>query len=142
MSFKLKKIGSVVEKTFGMKEILGLLGDKTNDEITIDDEKYKLSSLVELTASDGSVLPELNWIKLPLPVQQANQQTFSVSLPVSDVQGLFLVVNGLMYDYGTDAGFHLNETGTILYWHGGFNLSSADKIYVKHLIIAFPELPN
>lgn len=140
MAFKIRQVGTTDEKVFTTKTILELLGDKTNDEITIQDKRYRISSAEELGGGDTSNLV-FNWLKLSLQVQQANQQSFSVSLPVTDPEGLLLVVNGLLYDYGQDAGFHLNDNGTILYWHGGFNLSATDKLYVKYLSV-HEYLPN
>ena len=55
------------------------------------------------------------------------------NVPINDPEGLLLVVNGAMYDYGNDAAFHLE--GNNLYWHGGFTLEITDRIYLKYLTL-------
>lgn len=139
MAFKIRKIGSNEETLFSVKTLLGVIGDPTNDEIVINSERYRLSTAVELGESGTSILPDVDWQRVQLLVQQPGQVHFSVLIPRKDLQGIFLFVNGLHYEYGTSEDFHLNDDGTILTWHGGFNLSATDKIYVRYMEVRFPE---
>lgn len=145
MAFRIKRLGAQEPETFSVVDILKLLGDKVNDEIRINGLAYRLSSVQEI-GGDGSggsdpgliALPVVDWIRTPLTITMSAQANFQVSLPVSDPEGLLLVVNGAVYDYGLQAAFHLE--GNSLYWHGGFDLEINDRIYLKHLTLK-PQQP-
>jgi hypothetical protein len=141
MAFRIKRLGAQEPETFSVVEILKLLGDKVNDEIRINGLAYRLSSVQEIGGGSdpGQIaLPMVDWIRTPLTITMSAQTDFQVSLPVSDPEGLLLVVNGAVYDYGLQAAFHLE--GSSLYWHGGFDLDINDRIYLKHLTLK-PQQP-
>jgi hypothetical protein len=141
MAFRIKRLGAQEPQTFSVIEILKLLGDKVNDEIRINGLAYRLSSVQEIGGGSDPgpiALPVVDWIRTPLTITMSAQTNFQVSLPVSDPEGLLLVVNGAVYDYGLQAAFHLE--GSSLYWHGGFDLDINDRIYLKHLTLK-PQQP-
>jgi hypothetical protein len=63
----------------------------------------------------------------------SGQTQFSISINTSDPEGLFLAVNGAIYDYGINSAFDI-DSGT-LNWHGGFNLEPSDHVYIKYLTL-------
>ncbi|MFN9111161.1 MAG: hypothetical protein ACK5XN_13960, partial [Bacteroidota bacterium] len=82
MPFEIRKVGSTVKKTFNIRDILRLLGDKVNDEVRIDDVSYRISSATELPTGGGSggagiidpstiPLPLVDWIRVPIPITQS-----------------------------------------------------------------------
>ena len=84
MPFEIRKVGSTVKKTFNIRDILRLLGDKVNDEVRIDDVSYRISSATELPTGGGSggagiidpstiPLPLVDWIRVPIPITQSGQ---------------------------------------------------------------------
>lgn len=139
MAFSIQRVGATESETFSMIDILRILGDKVNDEIKINGHAYRLSTVQEFGGDEGSVdpnlipLPTVDWIRTPLDIITAGQTNFQVNVPISDPEGLLLVVNGAMYDYGSDAAFHME--GNNLYWHGGFTLEITDRIYLKYLTL-------
>ncbi|MBU6177890.1 MAG: hypothetical protein KGO80_09035 [Bacteroidetes bacterium] len=139
MAFRIQRVGATESETFSMIDILRILGDKVNDEIKINGHAYRLSTVQEFGGDGGSVdpslipLPTVDWIRTPLDIITAGQTNFQVNVPISDPEGLLLVVNGAMYDYGNDAAFHME--GNNLYWHGGFTLEITDRIYLKYLTL-------
>ena len=144
MPFEIRKVGSTVKKTFNIRDILRLLGDKVNDEVRIDDVSYRISSATELPTGGGGgaagiidpstiPLPLVDWIRVPIPITQSGQTQFPVDVPYGDPEGVFLVVNGAMYDHGVNSAFHVSED--ILFWHGGFNLETSDQMYLKYLTL-------
>jgi hypothetical protein len=143
MAFEIRKVGSTSKKTFNIRDLLALLGDKTNDEVRIGDISYRISTATELDGGGGGSvgvidpanlpLPIVDWIKVPIEITQAAQAYFPVSVPYGDPEGLFLVVNGAMYDHGVNSAFHISEDTLI--WHGGFNLEVSDNMYLKYLTL-------
>jgi hypothetical protein len=139
MAFSIQRVGATESETFSIGDILRMLGDKVNDEIKINGHAYRLSTVQEFGGDGGSVdpslipLPTVDWIRTPLDIITAGQTNFHVSVPINDPEGLLLVVNGAMYDYGSDAAFHME--GNNLYWHGGFTLEITDRIYLKYLTL-------
>jgi hypothetical protein len=139
MAFSIQRVGATESETFTTVDILRILGDKVNDEIKINGHAYRLSTVQEFGGNGGSVdpslipLPSVDWIRTPLNIITGGQTNFQVNVPINDPEGLFLVVNGAMYDYGNDAAFHLE--GNNLYWHGGFTLEITDRIYLKYLTL-------
>jgi hypothetical protein len=105
MAFEIRKVGSTVKKTFNIRDILRLLGDRVNDEVRIDDESFRISTAIY----------------------------FPVTVPYGDPEGYFLVVNGAMYDHGINSAFHITEA--TLVWHGGFTLEIGDRVYLKYLTL-------
>ena len=145
MAFEIRKVGSTVKKTFNIRDILRLLGDRVNDEVRIDDESFRISTATELDGNDGggngggvidpdsSPLPLVDWIRVQLEVTQSGQIYFPVTVPYGDPEGYFLVVNGAMYDHGINSAFHITEA--TLVWHGGFTLEIGDRVYLKYLTL-------
>lgn len=139
MAFSIQRVGATESETFSIGDILRMLGDKVNDEIKINGHAYRLSTVQEFGGDGGSVdpslipLPTVDWIRTPLDIITAGQTNFQVNVPISDPEGLLLVVNGAMYDCGNDAAFHME--GNNLYWHGGFTLEITDRIYLKYLTL-------
>jgi hypothetical protein len=140
MTFQIRKVGSAAVRICGIKDLLGLLGDKVNDEVRIDDESYRISSAVEAAGQGGGVvtpapmiLPVVDWIREPIQVAQSGQTIFPIAVPIDDPEGLLLVVNGAMYDYGADGAFHIE--GEVLIWHGSFSLEPTDRVYLKYLTL-------
>lgn len=139
MAFSIQRVGATESEIFSMIDVLRILGDKVNDEIKINGNAYRLSTVQEFGGDGGSVdpslipLPTVDWIRTPLDIITAGQTNFQVNIPINDPEGLLLVVNGAMYDYGSDAAFHME--GNNLYWHGGFTLEITDRIYLKYLTL-------
>jgi hypothetical protein len=136
MLFKLTGIRNRIQKTFSTKDILGLVGDRVNDEIRFGKEKYRISSLQEVDAGDGNsgnLIWQPEWIKVNLIVTESGQVKFPFEPAVSDPEGLFLVVNGAMFDHGSHSAFHVE--GSSLFWHSLFQLETTDVIYIKFLTL-------
>ncbi len=139
MAFSIQRVGATESETFTTVDILRILGDKVNDEIKINGHAYRLSTVQEFGGNGGTVdpslipLPSVDWIRTPLNIITGGQTNFQVNVPINDPEGLLLVVNGAMYDYGNEAAFHLE--GNNLYWHGGFTLEITDRIYLKYLTL-------
>lgn len=153
MAFRIKKLGDTTYKTFTVRDILGLVGDVVNDEVRIAGEVFRISTAEEIeSGGSGSgggsgggggdqfipgpmPLPTVDWIRVPITVSSPGQETFNVQLPLDDLEGLFLVVNGAMYDAGSN--FHVQESS--LQWHGSFPLDVNDTVYLKYLSISSSE---
>ena len=144
MAFEIRKVGSTLKKTFDIRDILRLLGDRINDEVRIDDVAFRISSATELDGGDGGSgggvidpssipLPLVDWIRVQLQVTESGQTYFPVTVPYGDPEGYFLVVNGAMYDHGINSAFHITEA--TLVWHGGFTLEIGDRVYLKYLTL-------
>ena len=144
MAFEIRKVGSTLKKTFDIRDILRLLGDRINDEVRIDDVAFRISSATELDGGEGGggggvidpssiPLPLVDWIRVQLQVTESGQTYFPVTVPYGDPEGYFLVVNGAMYDHGINSAFHITEA--TLVWHGGFTLEIGDRVYLKYLTL-------
>ena len=137
MAFTLTQVRTGQQNNFTVREILELLGDPINDEIIIRGESYRINNVQgDLGGGGGStdnVTWKADWQKVPLTIGVSGQNQFSVNLNTSDPEGLFLAVNGAIYDYGVNSAFDINS-GT-LNWHGGFNLEPTDHVYIKYLTL-------
>lgn len=137
MAFSLTHIRTGEQKNFTVREILELLGDPINDEILIRGESYRINNVQGDLSSGGGGTDtstwRADWQKIPMAVSVSGQTQFSVNVNTIDPEGLFLVVNGAIYDYGINSAFDINS-GT-LNWHGGFNLEPTDHVYIKHLTL-------
>ncbi len=136
MLFKLTNIRNRIQKTFSTKDLLSLMGDRVNDEIRFGKEKYRISSLQELgtdSEPSGSLIWRPEWIKINLLVTTSGQVDFPFEPNITDPEGLFLVVNGAMFDHGSHSAFHVQDS--LLHWHGRFNLETTDVVYVKYLTL-------
>jgi hypothetical protein len=126
MAFILQNIRSGEEKEFSIKDLLSILGDPINDEIKIGKKKYRISSCQELSSAAGQ---EKQWIKTTLNVTENGQSQFNISIDQNDTEGIFMVVNNLVYDYNTS--FYVDASK--VYWTGDFPLEINDQIYIKQL---------
>jgi hypothetical protein len=129
MAFTLTHIRTGEQQTFTVQVLLEKLGDPINDEITINGEAFRISGVEESTSGAASG----NWQRETIEVTESDQTEFEVDINTSDPEGLFLVVNGALFDYGLNGAFHI--AGTTLYWHGRFNLSPSDQVYIKFLTL-------
>lgn len=132
MAFTLTHIRTGEQQTFTIQVLLEKLGDPINDEITINGEAFRIASVQE-EASTGGGMVSSNWQREAIEVTQSDQTEFEVNINTSDPEGLFLVVNGALFDYGQNGAFHIE--GTTLFWHGRFNLSPTDQVYIKYLTL-------
>jgi hypothetical protein len=132
MAFTLTHIRTGEDQLFTIQVLLEKLGDPINDEIIINGEAYRIASVQEDSSTGGGSVSS-NWVRESIEVTQSNQTEFEVDINTSDPEGLFLVVNGALFDYGQNGAFHIE--GTTLYWHGRFNLSPTDQVYIKYLTL-------
>lgn len=135
MEFTLIHLRTAEQKVFSTKDLLQILGDRINDEIEISGERYRISSVASIGGGgtvDNSTW-RADWQKLPITVSSSAQTQFSINVNTTDPEGLFLVVNGAIYDYGINSAFDI-DSGT-LNWHGGFNLEPTDHVYIKYLTL-------
>lgn len=136
MAFTLFKIRNGEQKNFTVREILELLGDPINNEIFIHGESYRISDVQGDLSSGGgtdSSTWKADWQKIPITVDVSGQTQFSISVNTNDPEGLFLAVNGAIYDYGINSAFDIDSS--TLNWHGGFNLEPTDHVYIKYLTL-------
>ena len=132
MAFTLTHIRTGEDQLFTIQVLLEKLGDPINDEIIINGEAYRIASVQEDSSTGGGTVSS-NWVRESIEVTQSNQTEFEVDINTSDPEGLFLVVNGALFDYGQNGAFHIE--GTTLFWHGRFNLSPTDQVYIKYLTL-------
>ena len=132
MAFTLTHIRTGEDQLFTIQVLLEKLGDPINDEIIINGEAYRIASVQEDSSTGGGTVSS-NWVRESIEVTQSDQTEFEVDINTSDPEGLFLVVNGALFDYGQNGAFHI--AGTTLYWHGRFNLSPTDQVYIKYLTL-------
>lgn len=133
MAFALTHVRTGLQVVFTVRELLELLGDPINDEILIHGQAYRIASVQgDLGGGTGSA-NSVDWKKQTLTVGQSGQSSFEISIVPNDPEGLFLVVNGALFDYGTDGAFHI-ENGK-LYWHGRFQLEPTDIVYLKYVTL-------
>ncbi len=135
MAFTLTKIRTGEQQNFTVREILELLGDPINNEIVIRGESYRINNVQGDLSSGGSDTSSwrADWQKIPITVGSSGQTQFLVNVNTIDPEGLFLAVNGAIYDYGVNSAFDISS-GT-LNWHGGFNLEPTDHVYIKFLTL-------
>jgi hypothetical protein len=137
MAFTLTQVRTGEQKNFSVLEILELLGDPINNEIIIRGESYRINNVQgDLGGGGGNTNGgnwKADWQKIPLTIGTSGQNQFAVNVNTSDPEGLFLAVNGAIYDYGVNSAFDINS-GT-LNWHGGFNLEPTDHVYIKYLTL-------
>jgi hypothetical protein len=132
MAFTLTHIRTGEDQLFTIQVLLEKLGDPINDEIIINGEAYRIASVQEDSSTGGGTVSS-NWVRESIEVTQSDQTEFEVDINTSDPEGLFLVVNGALLDYGQNGAFHIE--GTTLFWHGRFNLSPTDQVYIKYLTL-------
>ena len=132
MAFTLTQIRTGEDQLFTIQVLLEKLGDPINDEIIINGEAYRIASVQEDSSTGGGTVSS-NWVRQSIEVTQSDQTEFEVDINTSDPEGLFLVVNGALFDYGQNGAFHIE--GTTLFWHGRFNLSPTDQVYIKYLTL-------
>ena len=132
MAFSLTHIRTGEDQLFTIQVLLEKLGDPINDEIIINGEAYRIASVQEDSSTGGGTVSS-NWVRESIEVTQSDQTEFEVDINTSDPEGLFLVVNGALFDYGQNGAFHIE--GTTLFWHGRFNLSPTDQVYIKYLTL-------
>ena len=132
MAFTLTHIRTGEDQLFTIQVLLEKLGDPINDEIIINGEAYRIASVQEDSSTGGGTVSS-NWVRESIEVTQSDQTEFEVDINTSDPEGLFLVVNGALFDYGQNGAFHIE--GTTLFWHGRFNLSPTDQVYIKFLTL-------
>jgi hypothetical protein len=132
MAFTLTHIRTGEDQLFTIQVLLEKLGDPINDEIIINGEAYRIASVQEDSSTGGGSVSS-NWVRQSIEVTQSDQTEFEVDINTSDPEGLFLVVNGALFDYGQNGAFHIE--GTTLFWHGRFNLSPTDQVYIKYLTL-------
>jgi hypothetical protein len=132
MAFTLTHIRTGEDQLFTIQVLLEKLGDPINDEIIINGEAYRIASVQEDSSTGGGTVSS-NWVRESIEVTQSDQSEFEVDINTSDPEGLFLVVNGALFDYGQNGAFHIE--GTTLFWHGRFNLSPTDQVYIKYLTL-------
>jgi hypothetical protein len=132
MAFTLTHIRTGEDQLFTIQVLLEKLGDPINDEIIINGEAYRIASVQEDSSTGGGTVSS-NWVRQSIEVTQSDQTEFEVDINTSDPEGLFLVVNGALFDYGQNGAFHIE--GTTLFWHGRFNLSPTDQVYIKYLTL-------
>jgi hypothetical protein len=126
MAFILQNIRSGQETEFSIKDLLTLLGDPVNDEIRIGKKRYRISSCQELSGGAGE---DRQWVKTTLNVTANGQTQFNVPIDQNNIDGIFMVVNNLVYDYNTS--FTVNAT--TVFWNGEFALETTDTVYIKQL---------
>lgn len=134
MAFTLTHVRTGEQRDFTIRDILEMLGDPINDEILIRGEIYRIKNVQgDLSGGGSGGFSRADWKKIIIQVNQSGQQAFPVNLNWDDLEGIFLVVNGALFDYGTEAAFHIS--GNVLQWHGRFSLEPSDNIYIKYLTL-------
>jgi hypothetical protein len=134
MAFTLTHIRTGEHRDFTIREILQILGDPINNEIFIRGESYRINNVQgDIGGGGGNGNWRADWQKIPMAVEQSGQTEFSIDINTADPEGLFLAVNGAIYDYGINSAFDI-DSGT-LNWHGGFNLEPTDHVYIKYLTL-------
>lgn len=112
------------QKTLGIQDLLGILGDSINDEIVIGEDTYRISSAQSI-ATGGS---PVDWVITPLTVQVSGQDRFQLPVAILDPESAFFTINNVDYTHGV----HYHFEGTELVWHGAFALEPADEVHIKY----------
>lgn len=114
------------QKTLGIQDLLGVLGDSVNDEIVIGDDTYRISS----AQSMGSGASPVDWVITPLTVQASGQDRFQLPVAILDPESAFFTVNNVDYTHG----MHYHFEGTELVWYQAFMLEPTDEVFIKYPI--------
>jgi hypothetical protein len=130
MPFILRKVSTGDAKTFTAREILGLIGDKINDEIIIQGEVFRISTCQEIS---GGGIFIMDWISRTLDIRFDGDTVFYMPDTVEDKESVFLTVNNILYTHGVQADYHIEADR--IYWHGNFALETSDKLVVRYPII-------
>ena len=128
MNFSIKTLTGE-QKTLGIQDLLGLLGDAINDEIIIGGKTYRIST-AQFIASGGSPTTPVDWVVTPLPVQGSGQDRFSLPQVILDPESAFFMVNNVDYTHGV----HYHFEDAELVWHGAFALEPSDELHIKYPI--------
>lgn len=126
MNFSIKTIRGA-QRTLGIQDLLGLLGDSINDEIVIGDETFRISTAQSITATGGS---PVDWVVTPLTVQSSGQERFSLPQAILDPESAFFTINNVDYTHGVH--YHLENTDLV--WHQAFMLEPTDEVFIKYPI--------
>ena len=126
MNFSIKTLRGE-QKTLGIQDLLGLLGDSINDEIVIGDETFRISTAQQLIGSGAS---PVDWVVTPLAVQSSGQERFSLPQAILDPESAFFTINNVDYTHGV----HYHFENTDLVWHSAFMLESTDEVFIKYPI--------
>ena len=125
MNFSIKTLRGQT-RTLGIQDLLGLFGDKINDEIVIGDDTYRIST----SQSIGSAATAVDWVITPLAVQVSGQDRFQLPQAILDPESAFFTVNNVDYTHGV----HYHFEGTELVWHQAFALENTDEAFIKYPI--------
>jgi hypothetical protein len=129
MAFTLKEVRTGQLRTFSAKVLLELIGDRINDEIIIREEVYRISSCVDFSLGGGTTAT-IDWITQELSVGTNGETVFYNPELITDTDAVFLTVNSVLYQYGVDRDFHIQ--GNKIFWHGGFNLETNDRVVLRY----------
>lgn len=129
MAFRLLPLLSENADTFTNQDILELLGDPINDEITLKGKVYRLSSFVGFN-DDGGTQPPIIFRTVEYIIAPGNTNQFAFGFTVSPDK-ILCSVNGILYRYGLDKDFHISHN--VLYWHGGVDLALNDQLIIRYL---------
>lgn len=141
MAFSLIEIRSGERKTFSTKDLLALIGDSINDEILLKGNTYRLSSGLEVLEADLSNLDtSISWVNHAFVVEEEGQNVFINPVSITDTNSVFLTVNNVLYTYGTEADYHIQDDR--MYWHGAFDLDPQDRIQMKALMLEISTPPT
>lgn len=128
MNFTIKTLRGQT-RTLGIQDLLGLFGDKINDEIVIGGDTYRIST----AQSTGSAATAVDWVITPLTVQASGQDRFQLPQAILDPESAFFTVNNVDYTHGVH--YHFEDTELI--WHQAFALEPSDEVHIKYLITPF-----
>ena len=129
MAFTLKERRSGNRHSLSVLEILRHIGDSINDEIIINEKVYLISSFQEQDSPGGSGT-SIDWLSKELVITTNDATTFNFQESISDTDSIFLTVNNVLYQYGPNKDYHIQDS--LLYWHGGFSLETSDSIIIKY----------
>lgn len=125
MNFQIKTLRGQT-RTLGIQDLLGLFGDKINDEIIIGDDTYRIST----AQSIGSAATAVDWVITPLTVKVSGQDRFTLPVSIIDPESAFFTINNVDYTHAV----HYHFEGAELVWHGAFALETTDEVYIKYPI--------
>ncbi|REJ62110.1 MAG: hypothetical protein DWQ21_07265 [Bacteroidetes bacterium] len=125
MNFSIKTLRGQ-NKTLGIQDLLGILGDDINDEIVIGDNTYRISTAQPISSGASPV----DWVITPLTVQASGQERFQLPQAILDPESAFFTVNNVDYTHGV----HYHFDGTELVWHQAFALEPSDEVHIKYPI--------